>query len=344
MLTNIRHDRGQIKAITTEQGYLRADAWLTRAGVFTYQNADGSLRREYRPESEVFDAASMSTLVLSTLTHEHPPEFLDPTNNRNFAIGKVGQDISRDGRWLRGTVQVDDANALKAIQSGKIELSCGYSVDYDPTPGVTPEGLSYDGVQKNIRYNHLSLVTKGRATDGSERAALKLDAATEQKTMNLKIAGEQHELDEAVGAAVERERSAVQAKLDTLQSKLDEALEQNKRDMEASIKAIDAAVKARVALEVEARKHGVETTDKTDREIREAVIMKLQPSAKLDGRDDTYVAARFDSELDAFVAQESVKNDQEVLNAANAAPEPIDDYAAKLDAARKEYIEKINKA
>lgn len=316
----LRIDRAEIRSHQTSQGYLRADAWLTRSGVFLYQNPDGSTRREYRPESEVFDSASLDTLQLVSLTDDHPPVLLDSANTKTYTVGKVGQDIERDGRWVRGTVQVDDASVQDKIRSGKAELSAGYTVDFEPTPGVTPDGLEYDGIQRNIRYNHLSVVDRGRASDGLEKAALKLDAAIQTKavepetrqrtdgvkTVKVKINGEKFDVDPDVAEALAAEREIVQEKMDKEAARADAAEEakdqvQSKLDEATDADKFRAAVQNRVdlerkALDVLGDKEDLAT--KTDAEIMGAVVAKLCPNAKLDGRSDAYLRGRFDSALE----------------------------------------------
>ena len=52
--TCFRYDVAPIdKYELTSEGYLRAWATIARTGVQQYTDADGSIRREYRPEAEV---------------------------------------------------------------------------------------------------------------------------------------------------------------------------------------------------------------------------------------------------------------------------------------------------
>jgi hypothetical protein len=44
----------------------------------------------------------------------------------------------------------------------------GYFAEFDPTPGVAPEGETYDGIQRRIRYNHLSLLRAGEGRAGPD--------------------------------------------------------------------------------------------------------------------------------------------------------------------------------
>jgi hypothetical protein len=49
------------------------------------------------------------------------------------------------------------------VRKGKRELSLGYYAKIDWTPGETPKGEAYDGVQRDIRINHLAVVDSARA-------------------------------------------------------------------------------------------------------------------------------------------------------------------------------------
>ena len=56
--------------------------------------------------------------------------------------------------------------------AGLKELSLGYNLDLEETPGVW-NGQQYDAIQRNIRINHLALVQEARA---GERARLNIDS------------------------------------------------------------------------------------------------------------------------------------------------------------------------
>lgn len=158
----------------TSHGYLKADALPTRAGVFEYMMMDGTVRKELRPPEEVFKPDSMATLADNAISNDHPPVPLDSDNTKMFQVGHVCSDVAQMDNFLKCKVVLMDAAAIKLVMSGeKQELSCGYFCDVDPTPGVW-EGEAYDSIQRNIRYNHLAIVDKGRA--GPE-ARIKLDSA-----------------------------------------------------------------------------------------------------------------------------------------------------------------------
>lgn len=174
-MTVQRFDRSAFsKPVKTPAGFLRCEAYLTRAGIFTYKDAAGNTVKELRKPSEVFAGKSISTLTMAPLCDDHPSERVDSTNAKKYSVGSVGTDLEKDGDFLRGSVMVtDQATIDKVEKEDKQELSCGYTCEVDPTPG-TWNGEHYDAVQKNIVYNHLALVSVGRA---GPDVKLRLDSA-----------------------------------------------------------------------------------------------------------------------------------------------------------------------
>lgn len=174
-----RYDAGELnKPVRLDNGYLVADARITRVGVFDYRNADGTVRRELRTPDEVFHADAMDSFRMVPLTNEHPTELLNATNTRKYQVGSVSE-VKRDGEFVGGRLLVTDADAIAAAEKGRRELSCGYHCDLEMGAGTTKgidgvqDGLRYDAVQRNIRGNHVALVDRGRA--GTE-VSMRLDA------------------------------------------------------------------------------------------------------------------------------------------------------------------------
>jgi hypothetical protein len=174
-----RYDAGRLgKVERTPTGGVRIPARVARAGVLTYRNADGTTRREYRPPEEVFHADSLRSLADAVITVGHPSQGkVSPATFREQAVGHVRGEGRRDGDFVAGELAVLDAVAIARVDAGElVELSSGYDVLYDATPGVTPQGERYDGVQRQIRHNHLALLPPGGGRSGRE-VALRLDAA-----------------------------------------------------------------------------------------------------------------------------------------------------------------------
>lgn len=94
---------------------------------------------------------------------EHVPVIPDSLPE-DLIIGSTGTDAEFDGTYLRNSLVVWRQAEQDAIEAErKRELSCGYRYRADMTSGVTPEGLRYDGVMREIMGNHVALVIEGRA-------------------------------------------------------------------------------------------------------------------------------------------------------------------------------------
>lgn len=154
---------------TTDEGFLVARGVLARTGTQVYLagelGLDGDPTRRitlYRPPEEVFNHQSMASFDGKALTINHPPVLVDKSNWKEYSHGQVGN-IERSGNdTIAGDITFQTDGAIKALEGGKRELSNGYTFKLDMTPGTAPCGTAYDGIQRNIRGNHIALVDKGR--------------------------------------------------------------------------------------------------------------------------------------------------------------------------------------
>lgn len=299
----------------TPQGGIKAEAALTRTGVFVYRREDGSEVREYRSPEEVFKADSLATLSAAPVTKLHPPELVTSKNYKKYSCGTVSETVKQDGDKVVATVYVQDAELAQAIEKGEMkQVSCGYVCDIEDRNGVTESGERYDRVQTNIRYNHAAIVPVGRAgadislrLDGADNEIiLRFDAETTGEIMKEfeLVQGVKYELGtEAHKAACERRDAAEKAQKDSfekLQARCDaaeaEVARQKKELAELPVK-IQEQAKARAALEASARKvlgSEAKFDGLSDSEVRKAVISEARPEIKLDGKGDAYVEALFD--------------------------------------------------
>jgi uncharacterized protein len=159
---------GMTGRVMTPEGYLVATGVLARSGIQEYRayelGMDGDPMRIvkiYRPESEVFDRDSMASFDGLPITIEHPPGAVTADNWSQYANGDA-RGIDRAQDKMVGRLTFKTKAAIDALESGKSELSNGYTFDFDETPGVTPDGQKYDGVQRKIRGNHVALVDAAR--------------------------------------------------------------------------------------------------------------------------------------------------------------------------------------
>ncbi|CAP41311.1 DUF2213 domain-containing protein [Bordetella petrii] len=302
----MRFDRVPFKATRTDEGYIKDTPVLTRSGVFVYVDSQGRERREYRPPEEVFNADSLASLKGVPVTDVHPGE-VTATNVKQHMIGTVLSEGRKDGdQDMVGDIVIYDTGPVD--DGGKKELSCGYKLQLDETPGVSPAGERYDAVQRNIRYNHLAVVKRGRAGN----ARLNLDAADavtkteEDNDMSMvkirldsglsydaapEVANELERL-RADAAELRKKVDAESARADTEKSRADKA----EGDIKKAREDAQASALARVKLEAVATAHKVDfKADTADRALREGVIKAIRGDGfDLTGKSDGYVEAAFD--------------------------------------------------
>jgi hypothetical protein len=210
----------------TPQGGLCVEAAVARTGVLQYGDGSGRTWLEYRPESEVFAADSLASLRGAPVTDEHPAGLVTPETFTTVSRGHTADDVRRDGDFVVADLLVQDGELCRKVDAGeRREVSCGYTCEVDPTPGVTPEGERYDAVQRNIRHNHVALLAPGEGRSGPEvslrmdgaAVEVRLDAAKERATVKtIRLNGRTIRLDEG------EDDKKVQADVDVLQKKADE--------------------------------------------------------------------------------------------------------------------------
>jgi uncharacterized protein len=163
---SFRYDRAVLSPSweETPDGYLRVPATFARIGLQRYRRADGTEAVEYRPEEEVSKQDALLSLANLPVTLEHPPELLTPDTVREYQRGHTGSHVEYRTPFATGFVTITDREAIDTVKRGDArEVSVGYRVKFDATPGVTPDGQRYDGVQRAISGNHVAIVRKGRA-------------------------------------------------------------------------------------------------------------------------------------------------------------------------------------
>lgn len=159
------------KTRRTSAGYLVADVRFARTGIQHYLGSevgrpDMPVVRVYRPPESVFAADAMLSFAHCPMTNDHPGKMVDASNWKEHTIGTMGAEVVRDGQYVRGSILMMDARAIKDYESGKRQLSGGYSCEIEFGDGITPEGEPYNAIQTKIRGNHLALVDAARG--GSE--------------------------------------------------------------------------------------------------------------------------------------------------------------------------------
>jgi len=245
------------KAKKLDNGFLKAPVYATRTGVFKYLKADGTIVREYRPPQEVFSKASLDSLAGVPVTNRHPKEMVNSKNAKALTVGFTSDIVKKTDEFVETSVTISHEDMIEEIeQKGISQVSCGYVCDMDFTPGETPEGEKYDAIQKNIVYNHLAVVDRGRA---GPKVKLHLDAGDavlddghfddennnkpqrEDKTMNtatIKLDGIEFKVDSSVAAPIQA--AILKAHEDGMKKKEKDMEEEMKKKEDAAQAKIDA--------------------------------------------------------------------------------------------------------
>ncbi|WP_290688393.1 MULTISPECIES: DUF2213 domain-containing protein [unclassified Haematobacter] len=309
----------------TADGYLVAEAFAVRTGIQLYAGAevglvDRDVVRVYRPESEVRAPESLRTFSHAPVTMGHPSEPVTTENWKDLAIGEV----STEAEWHDGKIRLPlilkDAAAISAVAGGTRELSAGYTCRLEIGDGVSPDGEPYDAVQRDIRINHLAVVSRGRAGEqfriGDEAGKWGVAPITTSKkedrmsdALKTVVLG-----DKAVQVAT-TDVAAVEAfKADAAKALVDAEAKHAKeiaaKDTEIAKKDAqivdlkgkildDAALDARVASRADligkakAIAPSVKVEGVSDAAIRKAVVV-AKHGAEMADKSDAYIDARFD--------------------------------------------------
>lgn len=312
------------KAVKLDNGMMRVPVRIARVGVQDYRKADGTLERAFRSPEEVFSEDAVKSFELLPFTNDHPYADNGTVTSENasrLAKGAVGS-IRRDGDYLVGDALLYDESILNAVANGRQQISAGYFMERDETPGEY-NGQKYDFVQRKIRGNHVAIVASGRAgpdvrllLDSSAAVAVtdtekNTGTSPEEQPKMEKIVIDGLEVEVSpmaakviakreafVASAMEKAAAEAKANLDKKSAQCDSA-EAKIAKLEAELKEAPAKVRAelteRVALEAKAKSAGAEfKADASQDEIKRAVVAKLAPSLKLDGQSADYVSAAFD--------------------------------------------------
>ena len=330
-------DRASVgKTHRTNDGYLAAEVRTARTGIQLYSGSemglmDTELVRVYRPAESVFDKASLASYASKPVTDDHPSEMVDSNNWTDLAKGFVGNEVARDGEFVRIPLIVTDARTIKQIEDGKKELSAGYISDVEFTPGeveIDGKTVAYDAIQRNIRINHVAVVDKARGGkelrigDNSQAwGAFPVNLKTHDnkgnpmdvKTRKVSFDGLTIECTDQGAQVIEKlskQLADSTAKFDAADAAHKEAIAAKDKELgqkdakiaelesaKVSDADLDSMVADRAALVGSAAKlvENFDAKGKTNADIRREVVSAKVGDAAVADKSDEYVEARFDA-------------------------------------------------
>lgn len=147
----------------TPEGYYQGNVVCTGIGVFKYLDQNKKFVQRLRDVDDV--KAATASINCKPITLQHPNKPVDVNNVKDLQVGMTANDATFDGLNNRVTVTITNKDAIDAIDKGEVKaFSMGYKCSVVENDGVW-QGVHHDQQQKDIVYNHLALVTKGRAGD-----------------------------------------------------------------------------------------------------------------------------------------------------------------------------------
>lgn len=311
----------------TQEGFLVATVRAARTGIQEYSGRevdpenkhgfrDKAVVRVYRDEAEVFHADSLRSFSVLDVTVDHPSEAVNSKNWSKYAVGVTGEEVVRDGQFLRIPMMLKDQSAIDAVEAGKNQLSVGYDTQIVWESGQTADGLTYDAKQTKIRANHISVV--GLARGGPELRIGDSQVATKTITfdglpLEITDAGEAA-INKLLGQVQKLTADAATAKTasDTALAAADAKVAKVEAERDAALAkvldgaALDERVAARAALIASARAIHDGDYKGTDAEIRKAVVVAKLGDAAIAGKSEAYIDARFDILAEEAKAHDAV--------------------------------------
>lgn len=326
----------------TKDGFLDASAVICRTGIQEYLGAELPVAglepkkryKIYRAPAEVFNDDAMQSFCKRPITNDHPYDvggYLTPDTAKQKVVGGSGSGVRRENDTIIVDVSIWDRETIQDIESGKVGLSCGYATDVVMTPGMTPDGKAYDGVQKNPRGNHIAVCDVAAARGGFPCKILDQKGSNMREELpDLSDLNQLGQMLQAVASKVD----ALAERMDAKDAPVDEPVEvaeeilqdedmvetvatdskallsevEKLRGQVAAFRATDTTalvqkqVNDRIKL-LDSARQVIPTLDSSlsDLEIKKQVVSKINSGIALDSKDAAYIDGCYDAALQTYV-------------------------------------------
>lgn len=362
----------------TQDGYAVIEARVARAGNVQIYRGDEmgaperATVRVYRPEAEVFKRDAIASYAGVPVTMGHPAGKVTADSWKSLAVGEAGEDVLRDGDFVRVPLMLRDKAAIDAVDAGMRELSMGYDAMLTFEDGVSPSGEEYDAVMSGFRMNHVAIVDRARGGkelrigDGvdnwgaspvaivDKETSVMTDKTTQIVRDGLPVSVPdtqapviQKWLSDADKALADKQ-TALDAANETIKSKDTELAKKDADidDLKAKIvdgAALDKLVADRAALvnTAKAIAKDVKTDGLSDADIRKAVVSAKLGDEAIKDKAQAYIDARFD-----ILAEDASEDEQkdDYRETVRGGVKHTVDAKAKAVEARSGYINHLRDA
>ena len=239
-------------------GFLKCKTTVLRSCVLTYspdelnlENMPAPLRNRDEVKLFVPEEELSRNDVLASL--EGRPVSVDHVWQSTMGVDDVGNIAGSPtydpiSKMVFADILVTDPDAIKRITAGEddpqklVEQSAGYLMEVDWTPGITENGEAFDGIQRDIQYNHVALVGEGEGRAGKDVRILNKRSCNDMadELVRVKIGDAQIRVHNADVGALEKEMDSKESLIANLINP--EELEKFKADTANAHTARDEAV------------------------------------------------------------------------------------------------------
>jgi hypothetical protein len=308
----------------TDEGFLKVPGRVARTGIQQYLASElGLTDREpsdiinvYRPPEEVFNTDSLASYDNKDVTDDHPGDMVTADSFKSVSVGHAISGGRQEGDFVVVDLLIKDSKAIKAVQGGKVELSAGYSAEYEHSPGRTEDGQEFEFIQRDIRINHVALVDRARA--GREARLYDEDPSGRKQMIKVTLDSSTHvELEDKSTATLiqntidglrkrvsdmEEEKAKTDQEMEELKAKKEKAEEDaEEAKKESSDSAISERIKTIHQVTADAKKVAGDdfTTDSLlPLQIKREALAKVRKNVDWADKSDAYVEAAWDAQME----------------------------------------------
>ena len=153
-------------------GILKVKAFVTRTGVFQYQDQQGNIIRELRDAKEVFALNYLESMHGSPITIDHPADMVGMSTLKRDAVGFAGDSPFIEGDLVGIYLFIHDIATQDRLFNGElVEISSGYFAEVRQSENLAVA----DTEQFNMINNHFALLPPGSGRAG-ERVSIRFDS------------------------------------------------------------------------------------------------------------------------------------------------------------------------
>ena len=314
------------KYIDEQTGFLHVKGILARTGIQEYLGRELSDELEpdtvygvLRHSEDVLDEESLKGYLNAPVTDDHPSDFVTTDNYKELAKGSSSEiEVEKkDGiDYIKGHLTVMDKELIEKLREGKLEISMGYLSNIEQEEGEFL-GQPYHFRQRDIKINHVAIVSKGRCGGRcrivSDRDIILDESKLKGELMNkIVINGVEYEVSEEVYNEFMRLQSTLQEKDEEVET-MSEDMEETEKEKEKAVATADelreqikgmkrktndsdviGAAKALVAVKSIADSMKIDVQISDEMSMKKEVLASKYPTLTLDGKSKEYIDARFD--------------------------------------------------